>query len=167
MESEWIESGVQNFNAWRMRIVEELLDIKRVLWEEWERSKRNKLKIESESIVDKEEYEESMEEGLNLRPNEEVFHRKAKIIEEIREGNPAYTQQIIAIEDKIADLLGLNKISFTDPSGQHEANPGEYVMAILEQMDANNKTAPIIEPKQIASADDEDYVDAEVEDDRD
>jgi hypothetical protein len=161
MEKEWMEAGVQNFNAWRMRIVDEYLDLKRFLWEQVERSMKNKIKIESENIVDETEYEEMKEEGIGLPQNHEVFHRKARITEEMRDANPAYTAQIIAIEDKIAELMGLkgpNKIALTDPTGNYEASASEAVMAILERMANNNKSKiPEMEPKSLAEV-----IDAEI-----
>lgn len=168
MEKEWMEAGVQNFNAWRMRIVDELLDLKRFLWEQVERSMKNKIKIESENIVDEQEYEEMKEDGIGLPQAGEVFHRKAKITEEMRDANPAYTQQILAIEDKIAELMGLkgpNKIALTDPTGTYEANSAEAVMAILERM-ASNAKAKIPEelqqqPKSLAEVIDAEIIDEE------
>lgn len=125
MKKKLMEKGIEDYTLYRNQAIEELDLLARTYWKGYELSRRNKITIESEAIVDEDEFDEMVKEGIRLNPTEKVFQRMAKAREEQRlEGNPAFLQGVLACIDRKAKIYGVDapsKMSLTDVSGTKDA----------------------------------------------
>lgn len=144
MRKKYLEQGLEDFNAYRNQILDELAFLQRTYWEGYELSRRSKITLESEAVVDEENYGILSEEGLGLQPNENVFNRQVRTREEQRlEGNVAYLQGVERVIDRKAKIYGVdapNKIALTDPSGNNEAtNVFELMIQKMDDLEKRRK----------------------------
>lgn len=132
MRNMYLEQGLEDYNIYRNQILDEINMLQRTYWKGYDLSRRSKITIESESVVDNEEYDILREEGLGLRPDEDIFNRNIRAREETRaEGNPAFLQGVQACIDRKSKIYGIdapNKVALTDPSGTKEASSAVELM---------------------------------------
>ena len=152
MKKRFLDKGIEDYTAYRNQLLEELNLLKKTYWEGYQLSRRNKITIESEAILDNDEYDKDLTEGLGLRPNENVFIRQAKTKEEQRlEGNVAYLQGVLSVIDREAKMIGVDapsKVALTDPSGKNSStNVFDFMKERLDELAQRN----IDEPKQLES----------------
>lgn len=167
MEKKYIESGVVNYALAVNQSKYNLNLLKRTLWEGYQLSRKKKITIESQEVLTRELHEEMLEYGTSLdvedlysEHNPEEKMRAAKIKEEMRgEGNIAFLQGILAVEDRLNKLDGIDtpsKFAFTDVTGQKDVmgNP-------LEEM--KNLIASVL-PKAPEQLPEPDFIEAEIDD---
>lgn len=150
MKNKYLSQGIEDFKVYRNQIVDELNLLKRTYWKGYELSRRNKISIESEAIVEDEDYETLVSEGVGLKQGEKVFQRMAKTREEQRlEGNVSFLQGVQACIDREAKIYGIDapsKVALTDPSGTKEStNILDYMKTKMNEL--ATKTEDRAEPK--------------------
>ena len=125
MKKKYLEKGIEDFAVYRGQILSELEELTRTYWVAYELSRRNKITIESDAVVDEEQYDILGNEGLGMQSGEKIFNRLAKTKEEQRlEGNPAFLQGVKSCIEQKAKMLGVdgtNKIALTDTTGTKNA----------------------------------------------
>lgn len=138
MKNKYLETGIEDFKIYRNKVLDEINLLQRTYWEGYELSRRNKISIESEQVLEEEEYDDTMKEGLQLTSGEKIFQRVARTREEQRlEGNPAYLQGVGACIDRKAKIYGVdgtNKIALTDVTGTRDAV--DIAQLMKDKMDA-------------------------------
>jgi hypothetical protein len=174
MEEELIERGVEDLALAREQSKEELYYLLRLYYEGFERSRINKITLESarqidtpeeyDQVMDNEEFEqeELLEEGLH------PFNRNAKVKEEFRgEGNPAFLNGAKSVLDSIHKMKhvdGTTKVSLTDPTGTEEhLGIAEYMKQRIAEL--STREAPTDTDQYLLESAPEqrgEYVDAEV-----
>lgn len=157
MRNEYLKQGIEDYRVYRLQAIDELNLLKKTYWEAYELSRRNKLTIESESILDEEDYLSVLEEGMGLRPNESVFGRNARTREEVRlEGNPVFLQGVRdcrAALNKIYGIEAPEKLALTDPTGQHEAGSiAELMKQKMDELSERNDVEYTQAPKLLKEA---------------
>lgn len=128
-----------DYNGYRNQLLQELYLLKKTLWEGYELSRRNKITIESEAILDEEEYSRDISEGLGVKSNENVFLRQAKTKEEVRlEGNLGFLQGVLSVIDREAKMVGIDapsKVALTDSNGKDSAtNAYDFMVSKLDEL---------------------------------
>ncbi len=173
LEQTYMEQTMENIEVYRARALDELYYLLSKCYEGWEKSKINKITIESmKEIEDETEYDEIMNQaeveqgdlnGVN------VFGRSGKIKEEGRgEGNVAFLNAAKGILDsinKIKGVDGVNKLALTDPSGTQEyTGVAELMKARMNELSGRKIPTDTNElllapPPKV----EEEYIDAEEE----
>lgn len=170
MEEEYLERGFENLEVYRHQAMNEMMYLIKTLYEGYEKSRVNKITLESMRAIDTpEEYDEVMndpEMEQDFLEGVHPFNRDAKVKEEYRgEGNPAFLNGIKACLDslnKIRGVDGANKIALTDPTGTEEfTGIAEMMKARMDEL--SSREAPTDTDKYLLEAPaEEDSVDGEL-----
>jgi hypothetical protein len=134
MEDAYMEKGIENLQIAKHQALDELYYLLRMYYESFERSRVNKVTIESQKTIENQEDYDEIMEGVEEDFIEGVhpFDRQGKVKEEYRaEGNPAFLNGAKGVLDsihKIKNVDGVSKVALTDPSGTEE------YMGIAEMM---------------------------------
>lgn len=145
------ETATEDFQVYKNQILDELTELQKTFWQAYELSRRNKISIESDGIIDsEEEYDTTMNEGLGLKPLEKVYQRMAKVREEQRlEGNVSFLQGALGCIDRKAKILGIDapsKIAMTDATGTKDAfDVLDFVKQQVNELAVKHETRPAVE----------------------
>jgi len=155
LETRWKNSGMIDFNMWKNRLLDELENLKHMYHKELKDSRRNKVTTAIEALADDEAIDEMNVNGG--RPGDMAMVKRVQTKEEMREANPAYMAGISAVIAQQCKMLGIDapsKISFTDPTGENEANgTGAFLKALFDKMEDNNENPLDIKSEAVEEED--------------
>jgi hypothetical protein len=154
MKNKLIEKGIEDLSYYRNTIVDELNHLQRAYWRGYDLSRRTKITLESEAVTDSEEYDVLKNEGLGLKPDEDVFARNVRTREEQRaEGNPAFLAGVQTCIDRKAKIYGVDapsKVALTDPSGNNSAtNVFDVLISKLDEAEKRNNMEASLKMKEL------------------
>jgi hypothetical protein len=101
---QWRQSAVRDLDALKAEQLAKLHNLERELWEAWDRSKREQVSYERWARERRQRQAEGDQAVAREAPPQEVTR---KVERQARDGNPAFTAQILNVINAESELMGL------------------------------------------------------------